>query len=333
MYETLSVQSLNALLWTFTTVAILLSVGRFAIRYVSASRFYWDDASHLLSVLLLITLAGTYTAGFPYSARIARIGLKEEAAPPLTDPFYHTYLQYRLIVTLLVFMVLWSVKATFLVFYRLLFEVSQTFIQLWWAAVALTFASFWVCIGSTFTICGPASDLYNFEKCDSPQALHNIRAIYKFWCALNVASDLVVILLPIYMVWGLQLRKSQKAVLAGVFSLGFVVAIFDILRTVESLRSGTFSGVALWSSLEVTIAVIVASLPLYRILLTSKGRKSLISRGSAGRYKDMSDGQTGSSRPSKQSISTFRDDLETQHMVSPSHGARSQHIPLAHLSH
>ena len=90
--------------------------------------------------------------------------------------------------------------------------------------------------------------------------------------------------LPLFMVWGLQLRKSQKAVLAGIFSLAFVVAIFDILRTVESLQSGTFSGVALWSSLEVTIAVMIGSLPLYRALLTSKGRKSLLSRSSIGRY-------------------------------------------------
>ena len=106
-------------------------------------------------------------------------------------------------------MVLWTVKATFLIFYRLLFEVSETFIRVWWAAVALTFASFWVCIGSTFTICGSASDLYEYsmqlplralrsletndipEKCASPKALHNIRATYKYWCALNVSSDLI----------------------------------------------------------------------------------------------------------------------------------------------
>ena len=161
----------QALLWTLTTIAILLSLGRFAIRYATASRFYWDDASHLLSVLLLIALAGAYTAGFPYSARTARIGLKEEAAPPLTDSFYHIYLQYRLVVTLLVFMVLWTVKATFLLFYRLFFEVSRTFIRLWWAAVAFIFASFWVCIGSTFTICGSASDLYDFSTQPALQAL------------------------------------------------------------------------------------------------------------------------------------------------------------------
>lgn len=148
------------------------------------------------------------------------------------------------------------------------------------------------------------------------------------------------------MLWGLQLRISQKIVLAGIFSLAFVVAIFDILRTVESLQSGTFSGVALWSSLEVTISVIVASLPLYRALLTSKGRKSLLSktllsRGSAGHYKDMGDSQSGverkasddgSSQPGEPSVNTFRDDLETLNLESPGRGARDQY-PLAHLAH
>ncbi|KAL8739715.1 MAG: hypothetical protein Q9190_007506, partial [Brigantiaea leucoxantha] len=143
MYDTVSVAGLNAILWTLTAVAILLSVGRFAIRYATAGRFYWDDASHMLSILLLIGLAAAYTAGFPYSARIARISSKQEAPPPPTDPFYHNYLQLRLVVTLLVFMVLWSVKATFLIFYRLLFDVSETFIRMWWAAVAFTFATFW----------------------------------------------------------------------------------------------------------------------------------------------------------------------------------------------
>ena len=145
------------------------------------------------------------------------------------------------------------------------------------------------------------------------------------------------------MVWGLRLRNSQKAVLTGIFSLAFVVAVFDILRTVESLQSGTFSGVALWSSLEVTIAVIVASLPLYRVLLTSKGRKGLISRASSMvRHKDMSNDQTGverkgsddsSSRPSKPSVSTFRDELETQILTLSDYGVQSRRLPLAHLSH
>ncbi|KAL8938465.1 MAG: hypothetical protein Q9216_003878 [Gyalolechia sp. 2 TL-2023] len=339
MYNSISVEGLNALLWTLTAVAILLSVGRYAIRYATAGRFYLDDASHLLSILLLIGLASAYTTGFPYSARISRISAGVEEAPPPTDPLYHKYLQLRLTVTLLVFMVLWSVKATFLIFYRLLFDVSKTFVRLWWAAVALTFATFWVCIGSTFTLCGSASDLYDFEKCSSSQSLHDIRATYKYWCALNVATDFVVMILPLFMIYGLQLRDSQKAILAGVFSLGFVVAIFDILRTVESLQDGTFSGVALWSSLEVTVAAIVASLPLYRVLLTTKGRKNIMSRLSIERYKGTDASPRGSiergfleTKATKPSVRTFRDDLETQDTEYSKYKEAPHHLPLDHLS-
>ena len=151
----------------------------------------------------------------------------------------------------------------------------------------------------------------------------------------------LVMALPLSMVWGIQLRKSQKLALAGIFSLGSVVAIFDILRTVESLKSGTFSGVALWSSLEVTMAVIVASLPLYRALLSRKRRQSLISHVRIGHYKTMNDIQTTvdrkssddrSSRPDQPSVGTYREYLETQLLVSPHRARQGQHFPLAHLS-
>ena len=147
--------------------------------------------------------------------------------------------------------------------------------------------------------------------------------------------------LPLSMVWGLRLRKSQKLLLAGIFSLGSVVAIFDILRTVESLDSGTFSGVALWSSLEVTVAVIFGSLPLYRTLFSSKGRKNLVSHVSIGHYKTMSDSQTAverkssddrTSRPYQPSVGTYREYLETQLLTSPHRVRQGQHFPLAHLS-
>ena len=122
------------------------------------------------------------------------------------------------------------------------------------------------------------------------------------------------------MIWGLQLHKTQKAVLAGVFSPGFVVAIFDIVRRVESLESGTLPGVALWSSLEVTIAVIDASLPLCRVLLTSKRRRSLMSSRSMSHFRHNSNSQSGHERKesddssphsTKSAASTFRDRLET----------------------
>lgn len=142
------------------------------------------------------------------------------------------------------------------------------------------------------------------------------------------------------MIYGLQLRTSQKVVLTGIFSLGLLVVIVDILRTYESLVSGTFSGVALWSSLEVTIAVIVASLPLYRVLITRKGRRSLMSRLSMERYKSMDDSPGGTERKFRDTkgspggrgtVSTFRNDLETQDSAFSEDARRTDHVPLEHL--
>lgn len=138
------------------------------------------------------------------------------------------------------------------------------------------------------------------------------------------------------MLQGLRLRKSQKAIFGVLFSLGLLIPVFDILRAVESLKAGTFSGVALWSSLEVTIAVIVASLPLYYVLLTHKGRQTLISHGDWSRHKDIGNILTvvetksvsdGSSRPGKPPVNTFRDDLETQNLTSFDHVAQVRHFP------
>ncbi|KAL8986922.1 MAG: hypothetical protein Q9169_008745 [Polycauliona sp. 2 TL-2023] len=150
------------------------------------------------------------------------------------------------------------------------------------------------------------------------------------------------------MIYNLQLRTAQKLTLTGIFSLGLLVAVVDILRTVESLRSGTFSGVALWSSLEVTIAVIVASLPLYRVLITRKGRRSLLSRLSMERYKHVDDspgaterklmdngtqngGMSGNNDRTRNGNGTFRNDLETQDSMYSEDARRDDHVPLAHL--
>ena len=142
------------------------------------------------------------------------------------------------------------------------------------------------------------------------------------------------------MVWGLQMRKGQKIGIACVFCLGLVIAIFDILRTVESLASGTFSGVALWSCMEVSMAVIVASLPTYRTLIGFKTRKSTARYSNSDRYKrlDKSNTRKGSTvsdsaltDPSRTFTSTDEEVLESQSPPPQKSPSPLSSIPLAHL--
>lgn len=114
-------------------------------------------------LIFLITLVNAYTIEFFYSIRIVKINLKKKIASLFIDFFYHKYLQFKLTVTLLIFMILWTVKTIFLTFYRLFFEVFSIFIRLWWIITDFIFVFFWICIDNTLTICGFVKDLYDFN--------------------------------------------------------------------------------------------------------------------------------------------------------------------------
>lgn len=73
--------------------------------------------------------------------------------------------------------------------------------------------------------------------------------------------------LPGYIIRKLQMTLSKKLGLVAVFSVALVTVAFDILRTVKSLDQGAFSASSLYTSLEVTFAIIASCLPVYRAML------------------------------------------------------------------
>ena len=47
----------KALMWTLTASAILLTGGRYAIRYTKCGRFYYDDLTHGMAMVCLIAFS------------------------------------------------------------------------------------------------------------------------------------------------------------------------------------------------------------------------------------------------------------------------------------
>lgn len=77
--------------------------------------------------------------------------------------------------------------------------------------------------------------------------------------------------LPLPTLFSLQMRASQKLAVSTIFLLVWVTIAFDILRLVESLKSGA-TLTSLYTSLETEVAVIVCSLPTFRIALTRSNK-------------------------------------------------------------
>ncbi|KJR85159.1 uncharacterized protein SPSK_09383 [Sporothrix schenckii 1099-18] len=113
-----------------------------------------------------------------------------------------------------------------------------------------------------------------------------------FWfsnASINIATDIAIILLPMPLIKGLQIPTRQKVILMVIFAFGTVVCITSIIR-LRSLLSisvspdTTFAGVdiAMWSNIEINVAIICASAPALKPFVSRIAPKLLGSSGNSG---------------------------------------------------
>ena len=67
--------------------------------------------------------------------------------------------------------------------------------------------------------CQPVSAFFNPELLFTDHCI-DLQVLYWGILASNIALDLIVLCLPLYMVLGLQLAVRQKLLLSGIFALG-----------------------------------------------------------------------------------------------------------------
>ena len=97
--------------------------------------------------------------------------------------------------------------------------------------------------------------------------------------AVNVAIDFAILVLPLPMIWSLEIERHHKYALSGVFLLGSFVVIVAIVRVVVMSQiaivdiTWEFVDAALWTAGEPSIAVTSASLPILRSLWIWNRRK------------------------------------------------------------
>lgn len=99
--------------------------------------------------------------------------------------------------------------------------------------------------------------------------------------------------LPLWLILGLKMSLQQKIGLVAVLSLGVIIIIFSVIRIIVTNTVGQqpeISWLALWSSIESSIAVIVACLASFKVLLSSKKSSSYGPSGGQypGQYGNMS---------------------------------------------
>ncbi|KAI0593323.1 hypothetical protein F4775DRAFT_578575 [Biscogniauxia sp. FL1348] len=94
----------------------------------------------------------------------------------------------------------------------------------------------------------------------------------------NIATDVIVLLLPMPVVWKLNLKKGRKWAILGIFSLGFFTCAISITRLVAYAVMGEdftydMERVIVWALVEMTsgllCSVLIAIRPILRGLLST----------------------------------------------------------------
>ncbi|KAH6644585.1 hypothetical protein C7974DRAFT_408257 [Boeremia exigua] len=190
------------------------------------------------------------------------------------------------------------IKVSILFFYRrITASLTITFVYWVWGSIV-----FCLLYGITFIFliaftCNPTEGFfYLFDSAWRSQHEVTCRdegVIIVAVAAISTFQDFVIALLPVFLIWKLQIPRTQKLALCGLFGLGLVTCVCGIMRTYYAAYVYYYTYDTtwyayygyIWTALEADLAVICASAPALKIFFrryftsTTSYTKSGISKG------------------------------------------------------
>ncbi|KAI9822793.1 MAG: hypothetical protein M1832_003026 [Thelocarpon impressellum] len=268
-----------------STLAVVLRL--YARRLVKAP-FLWDDWT-IIGALIL-----NYGLCVCKFLEIDRYGLGTHAAaagPEKLGGFMKALYAY----TILYMIDYPLIKLSILFLYHRVFVVPEylKIIKFWIVFVFLFQVSF---VLVAIFPCQPIHAFWDFSK---PSKCVSQVPMYIANSALNIFTDVVILVLPMPIIWKLQVSRRQKSVLCLIFVLGSLVLITTIMRIVTYLQidnndpSWSFIPCATWTMGEIPLAIVCACLPTMRPLFHGVFRGVLSKISTSGSRSSPSSSKTG----------------------------------------
>ncbi|KAL4924205.1 uncharacterized protein BDV17DRAFT_301242 [Aspergillus undulatus] len=124
------------------------------------------------------------------------------------------------------------VKLSILAFYKRLFPVKPMILVINIIRLSIILWCFGVCLIEVVT-CIP------FRKLWEPKIPGGCIDLAKFTRGLqipNIVTDAIILAMPCRVVWGLNMPRVQRVLLMGIFALGALTLIFNIIRLVALIK-------------------------------------------------------------------------------------------------
>ncbi|KAI9674032.1 MAG: hypothetical protein M1829_003875 [Trizodia sp. TS-e1964] len=249
-----------ALLTTTMTFVLL----RLCTRAFITRSFGWDDVFCVISALLVIMVV---TAAIKLSKLGVGVHLWDLA---VGEWDLQGFIAWNNVAYIGYLAAMGFTKISVLLFYRRIFTVGSTFKYFLWAT---TFFVVGILVSgelSLFLGCQPIS--HRFDS-NYPRVCINLTAHIDAMSYLDIAADIILVILPLPLILKLKLSKRDKAALIAIFTTGVFVCGTGIARLwiIDSSRDAadftwTNSG-SLWSNIECCVALICCCAPTLKPLM------------------------------------------------------------------
>lgn len=148
-------------IWFLFGTAFLVFVSRIVVRLKTSNRLFLDDGFALFAILLLCANGAIITVMLPtmyITISLAKMGKRGE---PMVDTFgsLRFFLKMQFAQTFIYWTCLWSVKASFLAFFKRLTTNLKGHVIAWWIIVTITVLGYAGSVISYLVSCA------SFEPC------------------------------------------------------------------------------------------------------------------------------------------------------------------------
>ncbi|KAF9741478.1 integral membrane protein [Paraphaeosphaeria minitans] len=162
-------------------------------------------------------------------------------------------------------------KVSILLQYRRVFSTKKFQIACHSVMGVVVIYALWTVLSSIFG-CKPIQAFWTLKH---PFTCLDQSTVWFFNGAMNILTDLSIIVLPMPVIRKLNLPPRQKQALIGIFAIGGFVCLVSILRlqslvAISNSLDPTYDNppAATWSSIETNIGIICSCLPCLRPLVT-----------------------------------------------------------------
>ncbi|RAH80408.1 integral membrane protein, partial [Aspergillus japonicus CBS 114.51] len=247
----------------FALVVSTLAVGlRLWCRRITRTKVFLDD--YLMIVALVfeygITVAGVVLLYNGLGTHIIYVS-PEQLVVYMKTLSTGTFL-YTLCITF--------VKLSILALYKRIFSIRPMMQASNVVACIVILWCFGVCLIGAVT-CMPFKKLW---EPNLPGGCINLAQFYYGLQIPNILTDAIILVLPMKAVWNLQVPRSQKVMLSGIFLIGTTTLAFDIVRLVVMVQLSEAGGditydqvtASVWTCIEPMMGITAACLSNMRPL-------------------------------------------------------------------